>query len=141
MNVVATLIADRESLRYFESQASVRSTIHLWGAPTTSCCSLSMPLLANTTLDGTLPQSSFALFVVVGFVGTCSFWGRFLGLPRGRLTGSMASINSWKTIESWTLAAVSITASGTPLRSETRWRFEPAFPLSVGFAPVFGPPF
>jgi hypothetical protein len=26
-------------------------------------------------------------------------------------------------------------------RSETRWRFESAFPLSVGFAPVFAPPF
>lgn len=55
--------------------------------------------------------------------------------------GTMASINSSKTIESWTLAAVSITASGTPLRSETRWRFEPDFPLSVGFLPVFAPPF
>ena len=37
--------------------------------------------------------------------------------------------------------AVSTTASGMPPRSETRWRFEPAFPLSVGFAPVFVPPF
>src|SRR5215204_4251612 len=64
-----------------------------------------------------------------------------LGLPRGRLMGSTASISSSKTIESWTFAALSFTQSGMPLRSETRWRFEPAFPLSVGFAPVFGPPF
>src|SRR5215203_2048956 len=55
--------------------------------------------------------------------------------------GSTASMGSSKTIESWTFAAVSITASGTPLRSETRWLFVPFFPLSVGFAPVFGPPF
>src|SRR5215203_1640039 len=55
--------------------------------------------------------------------------------------GSTASISSSKTIESWTFAALSFTQSGMPLRSETRWRFEPAFPLSVGFAPVFGPPF
>ena len=55
--------------------------------------------------------------------------------------GSTASMSSSKTIESWTFAAVSITASGIPLRSETRWRFVPFFPLSVGFAPVFGPPF
>src|SRR5215210_4702019 len=53
----------------------------------------------------------------------------------------MASTASSRTFESWTLAAVSTTASGTPSRSETTWRFEPAFPLSVGFGPVFGPPF
>jgi hypothetical protein len=55
--------------------------------------------------------------------------------------GSTASRSSSKTIESWTFAAVSTTASGTPLRSETRWRFVPFFALSVGFAAVFGPPF
>src|SRR3712207_371822 len=27
-----------------------------------------------------------------------------------------------------------------PLRSTTRWRFEPCLPLSVGFLPVFWPP-
>jgi hypothetical protein len=30
---------------------------------------------------------------------------------------------------------------GMPPRSATRWRFEPTFPLSVGFAPVYWPPF
>jgi hypothetical protein len=40
-----------------------------------------------------------------------------------------------------TFAAVSITESTTPSRSETRWRFEPDFPLSVGFALVLLPPF
>jgi hypothetical protein len=54
--------------------------------------------------------------------------------------GSTASMSSSKTIESWTFAAVSATASGTPFRSETRWRLVPFFPLSVGFAAVFGPP-
>jgi hypothetical protein len=55
--------------------------------------------------------------------------------------GSTASMSSSKAIESWTFAAVSIAASGTPLQSEIRWRLEPFFPLSVGFAPVFAPPF
>ncbi len=87
-------------------------------------------------------QGSLALVVVVGFVSACTFWGRFLGLRLpGPLMGSTASMSSSKAIESWTLAAVSITASGTPLRSEIRWRFVPFFPLSVGFLPVFGPPF
>jgi hypothetical protein len=63
------------------------------------------------------------------------------GRPRGRLIGSMLSTASSRTLESWTFAAVSTTASGMPPRSETTWRFEPAFPLSVGFAPVFAPPF
>src|SRR5215218_7945941 len=49
----------------------------------------------------------------------------------------MASTSSSKTLESWTLALVRTTASGTPFRSETRWRFEPGLPLSVGFLPVF----
>ena len=53
----------------------------------------------------------------------------------------MASMTSSKTFESWTLAAVWLTAKGTPPRSTTtKRRFEPAFPLSVGIAPVFWPP-
>src|SRR5215210_7464772 len=54
---------------------------------------------------------------------------------------STASMSSSKTIESWTFAAVSITASGTPLRSVTAWRLVPFFPLSVGFTPFLRPPF
>ena len=56
--------------------------------------------------------------------------------------GSIASINSSKTRESWTLAPVSQTASGMPWRSTTRWRFEPDLPRSVGFGPTSwsGPP-
>ena len=38
-------------------------------------------------------------------------------------------------------ASVRITASGTPSWSALRWRFEPVFPLSVGFGPVRSPPF
>jgi hypothetical protein len=53
--------------------------------------------------------------------------------------GLMESNSSSTTIESWTLAAVSIIESGMPLRSTTRWRFVPHSPLSVGFAPVFWP--
>src|SRR5829696_6218746 len=53
----------------------------------------------------------------------------------------MASTSSSKTLESWTLALVRTTASGTPFRSETIWRFEPGLPLSFGFFPVFSSPF
>lgn len=100
------------------------------------------PLSCYTALYPTPSQSSLALLIVVGFVGM-----QFLGTPPrdlplpGRLMGSTASRSSSKTIESWTFAAVSTTARGMPLRSETRWRLVPFFPLSVGFAPVFGPPF
>jgi len=59
----------------------------------------------------------------------------------GRLIGSRASTISSKALEPWTLAAVSATVSGTPLRSETRWRFEPGLPRSVGFLPILSPPF
>ncbi len=31
--------------------------------------------------------------------------------------------------------------SGTPLRSETRWRFEPDLPRTVGFLPILSPSF
>ena len=73
-----------------------------------------------------------------------SFAGRLRGrpgLPTGRLIGSMASSSPSKATESCTLAAVSATASGTPLRSETTWRFEPGLPRSVGFLPTCSPPF
>src|SRR3712207_2768018 len=53
----------------------------------------------------------------------------------------MASTTSPRTFESWTFAALSTTASGTPFRSETRWRLEPGLPRSVGFFPTFSPPF
>ena len=53
----------------------------------------------------------------------------------------MASTASSRTFESWTFAALRTTASGTPRWSATTWRFEPAFPLSVGFGLVPGPPF
>ena len=136
VNVVAALIANREPAIF---RKPGQCALHNPPVPPQLLAAL-LALSCYPALDGTLSQSFFALFVVVGFVGV-KLLGRFLGLPRGRLTGSMASINSSNTIESWTLAAVSIIASGTPLRFETRWRFEPTFPLSVGFFPVFAPPF
>src|SRR5215831_16111378 len=36
------------------------------------------------------------------------------------------------------LAAESLIASGTPVRSTTRWRLEPGLPRSGGFGPVSG---
>ncbi len=41
--------------------------------------------------------------------------------------------------QSWTLAAVWITASVTPFRSTTTWRLEPCLPLSVGFLVCWPP--
>src|SRR5215212_6475050 len=90
-----------------------------------------LALSCYAALDMALSEGPFALFVVVGFVG----------VQQGRLIGSIESISSSKTVESWTFAAVSITQSGMPSRSTTIWRFVPAFPLSVGFGPLVAPPF
>jgi hypothetical protein len=57
-------------------------------------------------------------------------------LRRGLRIGEMASTASSSTFESWIFAALRTTASGIPRWSATTWRFEPAFPLSVGFGPV-----
>ena len=73
-------------------------------------------------------------------MSACSFSGRFLGRPRGLLIGETASTASSSILESWTFAAVCLTASGTPPASTTRWRFEPCLPRSVGFGPVLSPP-
>jgi hypothetical protein len=68
-----------------------------------------------------------------------NFAGRRRGRSRGRAIGGMPSTTVARTVESWTLAAVSTTASGIPCRSTTTWRFEPGLPRSVGFGPVCGP--
>jgi len=70
----------------------------------------------------------------------CSFLGRRRGRPRGWRTGGTASSASSSTVLSWTLAAVSRTASGIPCRSTTRCRLLPGLPRSVGFGPVAAPP-
>jgi hypothetical protein len=144
VNVLAPLIADREP-------AVLRKPgqCALHDPPVSSQLLAALYALScYTALYPTFPQSPFALLVVVvvSFVGMQSFSGRSLGLPLpGRLMGSTASMSSSKSIESWVLAAVRIAASGIPsgipFRSETRWRFVPFFPLSVGFAAVFAPPF
>jgi hypothetical protein len=138
VDVVAPLIANRESAVLGKPG---KCALHNPSVSSQLLAAL-YALSCYTALYPPPSQGSFALLVVVSFVSACSFSGRFLGLPLpGRLMGSTASMSSSKTIESCTLAAVTITASGTPLRSETRWRFVPFFPLSVGFAAVFGPPF
>src|SRR5215211_5216416 len=79
-----------------------------------------MPLFLSACLQR---GKSYAL-------SACSFAGRLRGLPgrpRGLRIGEMASTASTSTFESWTLAALRTTASGMPPRSETTWRFGPAF--------------
>ena len=88
--------------------------------------------LGDAGLDAALAQRLAAAGEVVALVRVQLL---------GRLIGLMPSSNSSKTFESWTLAAVRATASGTPLRSETTWRFEPGLPRSDGFLPTFSPPF
>jgi hypothetical protein len=137
MDVVSPLVANREpavlrkpgqrALHYPPVSAQLFRTLHT--------------LSGYASLDASLLQGLRTLLVIVGFVGV----QLLRTLPRaalpGRLIDSMESKSCAKTVESWTLAALSITASGMPFLSETRWRLEPAFPLSVGFLPVFGPPF
>jgi hypothetical protein len=77
-------------------------------------------------------------------LSACSLAGRQRGRPgrpRGPSTAGMSSISGSNSSESWAFAAERRTASGIPLRSTTRWRFEPGLPRSVGFGPVLPPPF
>jgi hypothetical protein len=46
--------------------------------------------------------------------------------------GSMAATVASIILESWTLAALNVTASGMPWASTTRWRFVLCLPRSVG---------
>jgi len=80
---------------------------------------------------------------VIRFVGMQLGWAlaRPTGLPRGPMIGGMASTSGSSWVASWALAAESRTASGMPLRSTTKWYFEPGLPRSVGFGPVASPPF
>ena len=88
-----------------------------------------------------LPERLSTAPEVVGLVGVQLLRALGRSAP-ARLAdiGAMASTISSSALESWTLAAVWITASGTPFRSTTTWRFDPDLPLSVGFGPVFWPP-
>src|SRR5215207_9697232 len=133
VDVVAPLIADREPTIL---RKPGQCALHHPPVPSELLAALSMPFLAMRLFIPRLLKAPLH-----SLSSACSFSGRFLGLPLGRLIGSTASMSSSKTIESWTFAPVRITASGIPFRSETRWRFVPFFPLSVGFAAVFGPPF
>jgi hypothetical protein len=74
-------------------------------------------------------------------LSACSLSGLLRGLPLLPLTGRTESTSSSKTVESCTLAAVCITASGTPFAWVTACRLELGWPRSSGLAPVFSPPF
>jgi hypothetical protein len=73
-------------------------------------------------------------------LSACNFLGRLRGRPRLPLIGSMASTVSSSIHMSWTLAALSTTASGMPFLSTTRWRFVPGLPRSVESFQVLVPP-
>jgi hypothetical protein len=90
---------------------------------------------SDATADAAMAQVVPTAWVVVALIGM-QLVGSHTGRPRGRLIGSTALIRSSKTTESWTLAAVSQTASGMPWRSTRMWRLEPALPGSVGFGPT-----
>jgi hypothetical protein len=94
----------------------------------------------DAALDAPLPERLPAAGKVVALVGVQLLRALPRPRPRGRRIGAIVSMTSSSALESWTLAAVWITASGTPRRSTTRWRFEPRLPRSVGFGPVFLPP-
>ena len=128
------------SLLNWPSQASVRSTTHLC-LPNRSL--LSTPRRAILGMMFLL-RRSFRHLSKSYPLSACSLVGRFLRpLPRylGFIIGLIASTTSVRALLSWTLAAVQITASGTPWASTTICRLVPGFPLSVGFGPVASPPF
>src|SRR5829696_3501481 len=129
VDILAVLIADREP-------AVLRKP---------GQCALHNPPVSSQSLTGfdappgdawsyaPLSQGFSATREVVAFVGV-ELLGTLppsAGTATRPLIGSIASTASSSTLESWMFAALSTTASGMPPRSATRWRFVPAFPLSV----------
>lgn len=55
--------------------------------------------------------------------------------------GVTESTSFSSSLESWTLAAEMVAASGIPFLSTSRWCFVPALPRSTGLGPVCSPPF
>lgn len=118
-------------------QASVRSTTQRW-RPSRALFSIpfrairqAIPRLLKYIRHRTV---SYAL-------SACTFQGVLRGRPaRLRLTGGIASRSGSNARLSWTLAALSRTASGMPFRSTMRCRLLPGRPRSVGFGPVCSPP-
>lgn len=72
----------------------------------------------------------------------CILHGRRRGRPRQPCTGTMRSTIMRSVTTSGTFDAVSMGgASGRPCRSTITWCLEPSLPRSVGFFPVWAPPF
>src|SRR5215207_7858580 len=100
------------------------------------------PLSGYAPLDGPFSQSLRALFVVVGFVGMYLIGA----LPRSASRTLNRLDRVQKLLENHRIVDIGGSADHTerdarPLDHNAR-RFVPAFPLSVGFAPVlFVPPF
>ena len=95
-------------------------------------------MLGDLRLDAPTPQLCVNAARIVRLVGTNEH-GLLRGLPAhrgGRWMGGTASTRSMATWPSFVLADVSMTASGTPCPSVSRWRLLPALALSVGFGPV-----
>ena len=61
--------------------------------------------------------------------------------PRSPCSGGIASTNARASCESFRFAPVRRTASGTPRPSQIRWRLLPRLARSVGFGPVWSPPY
>ena len=82
MDIVAPLITDRHSLRYFATHAIASALPPTCADPKLLAALYLLPGYAP--LDAALLERPRALFVVVvGFVGVQSFSGRFLGACRG----------------------------------------------------------
>jgi hypothetical protein len=67
--------------------------------------------------------------------------GRCRGLPRAPCSAGIASTNAKASCESFRFAPVRRIASGIPRPSQIRWRLLPRFARSVGFGPVWSPPY
>jgi len=66
--------------------------------------------------------------------------GRWRGRPRSPCNGGIASTRAKASCESFRLAPVRRTASGTPYPSQIRCRLLPRLARSVGLGPVWLPP-
>jgi hypothetical protein len=137
MDVVTPLIANREPAVL---RKPGQCALHYPPMPSQLLAAL-YALCCYTAFYPAPSQGSLALLVIVGLVGV-----KLVGTLPWSATGTLDGFyrvdelfENHRVVD--VCRADHHTQSGMPLRSETTWRFVPAFPLSVGFLPTLLPPF
>lgn len=95
-------------------------------------------LAGDAVADAALAEPSTQVVVVVSFVGV-QFRRLAAPGPRRERMGGIPRTSGSRPWLSCMFAPEMPRASGSPLRSQIRWIFDPSLPRSVGFGPVKGP--